>query len=516
MKTLLSVISALIIVSLNYAQETLELKFSINQNSNYLKLDSILIENTTISVDTTIYYPDNSLSLDIISGIIPIKSNNQFEVSQNYPNPFENKTSIDVYVPDNDYLTIQIFDNTGRMLDYFEKNLNSGEHTFSFYPGQQQNYILNFKSGNKEKSIKLLHTGSGKNRCKIVYEDNFIQNKIRSGKMSHFSYSFGDNLRFTGFVTACSLTEIVEITDSPTTSVEYFFDFTHLTDTPPAPPEIIGITATESSILWEWTDVENVNGYKYNTINEYHTAIDNEMNTSLMQTDLTAGTNYELFVWAHNDCEESSYLQMNKATDALPLTQDEIDLILDGNSDSEMTIMNIFEQPDSVILRTKSTNVILEEEHLDYLANRMLVTVQGTGIGIAAPQVGINRRIIWVQRHDKGTMFNRPFEIYYNPRITRYSDTVAYRNDGCLSVPTGGEYPETEGFSYRAIWVEVEYYDESGNYNKEVISQPLTAHIFQHEIDHLDGIMFFDLQEVEKKIRNFVIIEADPYDVLKD
>jgi peptide deformylase len=107
------------------------------------------------------------------------------------------------------------------------------------------------------------------------------------------------------------------------------------------------------------------------------------------------------------------------------------------------------------------------------------------GVGIAAPQVGINRNIIWVQRQDKGTMFNRPWELYYNPRIVAYSGIYNLRSDGCLSVPDACETQNgITGNSWRASWVDVEYYLPDGTFVQERITQALTAHIFQHEIDH--------------------------------
>lgn len=133
---------------------------------------------------------------------------------------------------------------------------------------------------------------------------------------------------------------------------------------------------------------------------------------------------------------------------------------------------------------------------------------QAGGVGIAAPQVGINRRIIWVQRHDKGTSLNRPYEVYLNARITEYCDTVIRRWDGCLSVPQTPEYPNLIDSSYRAKWVRVEYYLPDGTYMNEKITQWFTAHIFQHEIDHLNGIMFFD-QYVSKNKHLFTILPPD-------
>ena len=96
-----------------------------------------------------------------------------------------------------------------------------------------------------------------------------------------------------------------------------------------------------------------------------------------------------------------------------------------------------------------------------------------------------------------------------------YSDSVVRRSDGCLSVPDGSEYPTIGGFSYRATWVIVTYYDVDGIFHEEKINHQYTAHIFQHEIDHLNAVMFFDRQ-VEENAYKYTIIEGDSYEDLPE
>lgn len=192
----------------------------------------------------------------------------------------------------------------------------------------------------------------------------------------------------------------------------------------------------------------------------------------------------------------------------LAFTQAETDTIMLADSATAMRIMNIFLHPDSLILRSSSKNVCIGDTIIKKLTDRMLSSCrQAGGVGIAAPQVGINRRIIWVQRYDKGTTINRPFEVYLNPRITLYCDTVIRRGDGCLSVPQTSGYPNLVDSSYRAKWVEVEYYLPDGTFVQEKVTQWFTAHIFQHEIDHLNGVMFFD-NYVSKNKNLFTILPA--------
>ena len=156
-------------------------------------------------------------------------------------------------------------------------------------------------------------------------------------------------------------------------------------------------------------------------------------------------------------------------------------------SDSVMFVTTLPE--DSVQLRTPSIDVEagqLQSEELKSLMAKMLRTVTDPsqdGVGIAAPQVGINRRIIWVQRLDKE---DEPFECYVNIRVDSLYGETTHGREGCLSVPG------YSGFVPRKTDVIISYADlESGETKKEHVNG-YTAIIFQHECDHLDGILYID------------------------
>lgn len=166
---------------------------------------------------------------------------------------------------------------------------------------------------------------------------------------------------------------------------------------------------------------------------------------------------------------------------------EEIELISSGTSNDRMRVLNYFNYDDSLILRKNSGNVNdFGSFYLKLLKDRMYKTVTNPanpGVGIAAPQVGVSKRIIWVKRYDKS---GSPFECYINSYISAYSDTLKLRSDGCLSIPG------VSGSSWRAIWVDIEYDKPDGTHCTEHISHEYTAHIFQHEIDHLNGFVFLD------------------------
>lgn len=176
--------------------------------------------------------------------------------------------------------------------------------------------------------------------------------------------------------------------------------------------------------------------------------------------------------------------------DELAFTDAEKAIIFNNDRDSSLYVMNYFIYADSLILRKQSIDVNLNDTAtLNYLIDRMKVAViKEGGVGIAAPQVGINRNIIWVQRLDKT---GKPFECYLNPKIILYSNKqINFSGDGCLSIPG------VSGTSHRYSAVVVEYDRLDGTHNKELIEgyaiNNFTAVIFQHEIDHLNGIVFLD------------------------
>ena len=105
------------------------------------------------------------------------------------------------------------------------------------------------------------------------------------------------------------------------------------------------------------------------------------------------------------------------------------------------------------------------------------------GVGIAGPQVGISRRIVAVQRFDKE---DEPFEVYANVRIDSLYGPMAYGQEGCLSVPG------MRGTVPRWTSAIISYTDPATLLTVHDTVSGFTAVIFQHETDHLDGILYTD------------------------
>ena len=160
--------------------------------------------------------------------------------------------------------------------------------------------------------------------------------------------------------------------------------------------------------------------------------------------------------------------------------------IIDNSGD----VMYVTTMPgDSAVLRTPSGNLSARElrsERLQVLLDKMLATVQDPsqdGVGIAAPQVGINRRIVCVQRFDKE---GEPFEAYVNVKLDSLWGEKVSGREGCLSLPG------LRGYVSRYQSVLVSYIDRETLQPRKDTVHGYTAVIFQHECDHLDGILYTD------------------------
>ncbi|MCB0443057.1 MAG: peptide deformylase [Flavobacterium sp.] len=166
-------------------------------------------------------------------------------------------------------------------------------------------------------------------------------------------------------------------------------------------------------------------------------------------------------------------------------TKEERNFILEADSTQQFKVIQITEPNELIILKAVSTDINPKDKLLPIVAKRMYLAMlnpENPGIGIAAPQVGINRNLFWVQRLDKP---GEPFEFYINPKIVWRSELLRKGMEGCLSIP------EDTGNVYRNYTIKITYFDLKGNFKEEIV-EGFTAVIFQHEEDHLNGILFTD------------------------
>ena len=179
-------------------------------------------------------------------------------------------------------------------------------------------------------------------------------------------------------------------------------------------------------------------------------------------------------------------------------------------ADSTMRVLTIEDSLDLAVLRAPSRDLswgMLLSDEFKRLSELMIATVthpSQDGVGIAGPQIGLNRRVVAVQRFDKE---GEPFEVYPNVRIVWASDSLVTGPEGCLSVPG------RRGEVLRSKEIAIEYTDLAAMEGLAATMSPcqlrrhfrntplptvrdtisgFTAVIFQHETDHLDGILYID------------------------
>jgi peptide deformylase len=157
-------------------------------------------------------------------------------------------------------------------------------------------------------------------------------------------------------------------------------------------------------------------------------------------------------------------------------------------------ILRIDDPHDNKILKTRSQPVKLPQAGLKQLVADMIETMHmADGAGLAAPQIGLLQRIIvvFIPSEDStstpGLWAPRREGQHYvliNPEIVKASSDTVTILDGCLSLP--GWYGEVP----RARWVTVEYQDLQGKWQRIRKAEGLLSYALQHEIDHLDGILY--------------------------
>ncbi len=157
-----------------------------------------------------------------------------------------------------------------------------------------------------------------------------------------------------------------------------------------------------------------------------------------------------------------------------------------------MRVLTVCNETDSLVLRSKCSpisNRELESSEYATLAEKMVATVtspEQDGVGIAGPQVGILRRVVAVQRFDKEGF---PFEVYPNVKVVNHAGEKKIGGEGCLSIP--GKHGNVARYQEISItYTSVKTFNDTTEHIKG-----FTAVIFQHECDHLDGILYTDYLE---------------------
>ena len=146
------------------------------------------------------------------------------------------------------------------------------------------------------------------------------------------------------------------------------------------------------------------------------------------------------------------------------------------------SIIPIIKIPDAVLRQTASPVTEITDGVRQLLDDMVATMYDAPGIGLAAPQVNISKRVIVMDcgQDDEPMVYKM-----INPEITSRSDALAILEEGCLSIPD--QTAEVE----RPAEVEVHYLDETGA-AQSLTATGLLAACVQHEIDHLNGVLFID------------------------
>jgi len=179
------------------------------------------------------------------------------------------------------------------------------------------------------------------------------------------------------------------------------------------------------------------------------------------------------------------------ATVPLTITCAEVSLI--NESPEVMRILTFDNEADLAVLCRSSVNFnIADINTAEYatLVNKMVKTLENEegGVGLAAPQVGICRRVVAVMRVDKE---GEPIEVYPNIRIEEKRGDMIPGHEGCLSVPdVDGDVMRYRDITIVYTDIHSDRMDQPREIREDVSG--FAAVIFQHEVDHLDGIIFTD------------------------
>ena len=156
-------------------------------------------------------------------------------------------------------------------------------------------------------------------------------------------------------------------------------------------------------------------------------------------------------------------------------------------------------------LRTPANRIVKVDDSIRKLAKDMLITMYSAkGIGLAAPQVGVQKRILVIDLNFEDP--ESPPNVFINPEIISSSASLDTYEEGCLSIP--GVYLNV----VRPSSIKLSFRDEMGR-PKKMNAEGLMARCIQHEIDHLNGVLFVDKvtdqDELKKQLKENKFNEKD-------
>ena len=195
MKYLTTFFLTLCWVSIAVSQD-ITLKFTGRfSNGDYVRMDSVQVENISKEWKETLVFPDTVLTLSALTGVN--EANNVGLSLKAYPNPCEGFSSVYLQLDKPDYVRMEMFSLSGQRLATFCRGLDAGNYLFEVALNTSQVFLLTVHTSHADRSIKLMNIGDG-GRNAIVLKGKV--SKAAENMDSKQSFHAGDVLRYTGYI----------------------------------------------------------------------------------------------------------------------------------------------------------------------------------------------------------------------------------------------------------------------------------------------------------------------------
>ena len=196
MKRILSTLIAMTVLGSLLAQNTKTITFTARYtDDSYVSLSSVRVENLTKKWVQTLEWPDTVLVIRQTG--IPEGNANAFSIAQNTPNPFNGQTSVQLQLPQDEEVSMALYDLSGKQYMHEQANLSAGNYTIQICVGTPQMYLLQVQTAHGSQSIKMLaETGAGNFSIKV----QTLETKTPLVRKAESQYGFepGDTIAYTG------------------------------------------------------------------------------------------------------------------------------------------------------------------------------------------------------------------------------------------------------------------------------------------------------------------------------
>jgi hypothetical protein len=230
---LLSIIIPGILNLYGQTQVTLTFTGIDSVSHNPVILDSVYIQNLTEDCDTLVYGPEPVLSL-IAGSPVGIeetdpKSHEAFNLEQNYPNPFEGSTVVDIYRDYRGPLDMSLYNVSGIKLAEYHNEFEKGYHSFVIHSSGNKVLILSASDDKNQQSVKIICNGQDNEASTIIYlgqNQHFEKSMSATSDSTGFIFYLGNQMMYTAYASGYFERTI---TDNPNTDSTYYFNMSMLT-----------------------------------------------------------------------------------------------------------------------------------------------------------------------------------------------------------------------------------------------------------------------------------------------